>query len=147
MNSDAKKGKIDVKREMFVEIDGKSYKVKSQSLRTVLKRAVELPDMAEKVNRRFYLVVTGENGEAGIGGFVHLVTRDWRRAKRRLRDVVKNLGFDWLKKGTNDGDEHADERYDRDGTVASVNTYGCGVSFEATIKEIADEDFEKEDCW
>ncbi len=134
-----------MKREMFIEIDGKSYKVKSQSLRAVLKRAVELPDVAEMVNRRFYLVVTGEDGEAGAGGFVHLVTRDWKKAKRRLRDVVRNLGFDWLKKGTNDGDDAADERYDRDGTVASVNTYGHGVSFEATIKEISDEDFEKED--
>lgn len=134
-----------MKREMFIEIDGKSYKVKSQSLRDVLKRAVELPDVAEVVNRRFYLVVTGEDGAAGIGGFVHLVTRDWKKAKRRLRDVVKNLGFDWLKKGTNDGDDAADERYDKNGEKACVNTYGHGVSFEATIKEISDEDFEKED--
>ena len=135
-----------MKREVFIEIDGKSYKVKSQSLRAVLRRAVELPDMAEKANRKIYIVVTGEDGEAGVGGFVHLVTRDWKKARRRLRDVVKNLGFDWLKRGTNDGDEDADERYDKNGEKACVNTYGCGVSFEATIKEVTDEDFEKEDC-
>lgn len=135
-----------MKREMFIEIDGKSYKVKSQSLRAVLKRAVELPDIAEMVNRRFYLVVTGEDGEAGTGGILHLVTRDRKKAVRKMREVVNNLGFGWLKRGKNDQDVNADERYDRDGMTANVNTYGCGVSFEATVKEISESDVEKELC-
>lgn len=135
-----------MKKGAYVEIDGKTFEVKSKGLRAVLKRAVELPDMAAPVDRKLYLVVTGEDGEAGTGGFLHLATRDRKKAVRKLRDVVDDLGFGWLKRGKNDGDDDADERYDRDGMKATVNTYGCGVSFEVTVKTLSESDFEKDRC-
>lgn len=131
---------------VYIEIGGKSFEVKSKNLRAVLKRATELPDMAMPVDRKLYLVVTGEDGEAGTGGILHLATRDRKKAVRKLQNVVNNLGFEWLKRGKNDGDVNADERYDRDGMTANVNTYGHGTSFEATVKEISESDFERELC-
>lgn len=133
-------------KNVYVEIGGKSFEVKSENLRAVLKRATELPDMATPVDRKLYLVVTGEDGEAGTGGILHLVTRDRKKAVRKMRKVVNNLGFGWLKRGKNDGDGDADERYDRDGMTANVNTYGHGVSFEATVKTLSESDFERELC-
>ncbi len=132
--------------KVYIEVGGKSFEVKSKNLRAVLKRATELPDMAVHVDRKLYLVVTGEDGEAGTDGILHLATRDRKKAVRKLRNVVDNLGFGWLKRGKNDGDTDADERYDRDGMTANVNTYGHGVSFGATVKTLQESDFERELC-
>jgi len=93
-----------------------------------------------------YIVVTGEDGEAGTGGFIHLVTRNKTKAVRNLRKVVNSLGYEYLKRGTHDGDDNADERYDRDGMHAHVNTFGNGLSFEATVKVISEDEFEKDTC-
>ena len=65
---------------------------------------------------------------------------------KRLRKVVSGLGFDYLKRGTHDGDEHAGERYDSDGMHAHVNTFGNGVRFEGTVKCILGSELEKETC-
>ena len=38
-----------------------------------------------------------------------------RKAVNRLRKVAEGIGFGYVKRGTNDGDEHADESYDETG--------------------------------
>ena len=98
------------------------------------------------MKKELYIVVTGESGEAGTGGFIHLITRSKEKAVRKLRKVVNSLGCEYLKRGTNDGDDHADERYDRDGTHAHVYTYGNGLSFEGGVKAISEDEVEKETC-
>lgn len=98
------------------------------------------------MKKELYIVVTGEDGESGTGGFVHLVTADRKKAVRELRKVVSSLGYERLKRGTNDGDERAEERYDRDGMHAHVYTYGNGLSFGGEVKTISEDEFEKETC-
>lgn len=98
------------------------------------------------MKKELYIVVTGEDGESGTGGFIHLVTADRKKAVRTLRKVVSSLGYEHLERGTNDGDDRAEERYDSDGMHAHVYTYGSGLSFEATVKVVSEDEFEKETC-
>lgn len=133
--------------KVYIEMDGKRFEASwwwGNSLRGFVG---DHPEVVREVEAGLYVVTTAEDSpDSGIGGFVHMVTRSRRKAVNRLRKVAEGIGFGYVKRGTNDGDEHADERYDASGMRISVNTFGCGVSVDGEVKYIPPSDIGKETC-